>query len=34
MVVGNGYCVGHAAATLDLLRRDTKLRDIFIRRYG
>jgi L-erythro-3,5-diaminohexanoate dehydrogenase len=34
MVVGNGYCPGHAEATLELLRGDAKLRALFVDRYG
>jgi|SRR5581483_3339060 len=34
MLIGNGYCPGHAGATLDLLRADAKLREIFVERYG
>ncbi len=34
MLVGNGYCKGHAEATLQLLREDDRLREIFVERYG
>jgi len=34
MLVGNGYCAGHAEATLELLRAEPRLRELFIRRYG
>lgn len=34
MVVGNGYCPGHAAHTLQLLRDEATLREIFVKRYG
>jgi L-erythro-3,5-diaminohexanoate dehydrogenase len=34
MLIGNGYCPGHADATLDLLRADAKLRELFVERYG
>ena len=34
MLVGNGYCAGHAAATLELLAAEAPLRDLFIRRYA
>lgn len=34
MLVGNGFCAGHAEATLELLRSETRLRELFIRRYG
>jgi L-erythro-3,5-diaminohexanoate dehydrogenase len=34
MLVGNGYCPGHADATLQLLRDEPVLREIFVERYG
>jgi len=34
MLIGNGYCPGHADATLELLRADATLREIFVERYG
>jgi L-erythro-3,5-diaminohexanoate dehydrogenase len=34
MVVGNGYAPGHAEATLQLLRAEPMLRQIFVERYG
>ena len=34
MIVGNGYCPGHAAATLELVGADPILRAIFVERYG
>jgi L-erythro-3,5-diaminohexanoate dehydrogenase len=34
MIVGNGYAPGHAEATLELLRGDATLRQIFVERYG
>lgn len=34
MLVGNGYCPGHAQATLGLLRSDERLRELFVERYG
>ena len=34
MLIGNGYCPGHAEATLALLREDQALREIFVERYG
>ncbi len=34
MIVGNGYCVGHAAATLKLLDEERILRELFVERYG
>jgi len=33
MIVGNGYVPGHADLTLDLLRRNPKLRGLFEQRY-
>lgn len=33
MLVGNGYCHGHAEMTLRLLAEDRALRDIFVARY-
>jgi L-erythro-3,5-diaminohexanoate dehydrogenase len=34
LVIGNGYVPGHAALTLDLLRRYPPLRALFERRYA
>jgi L-erythro-3,5-diaminohexanoate dehydrogenase len=34
MLIGNGYCPGHAEATLNLLRAEPELRSIFEERYG
>jgi L-erythro-3,5-diaminohexanoate dehydrogenase len=34
MLIGNGYCTGHADETLALLREHKPLRELFIRRYG
>lgn len=34
MLIGNGYCLGHADDTLELLHTYPKLRELFIRRYG
>ena len=34
MLIGNGYCPGHADATLALLREETGLRQIFEERFG
>ncbi|MCS6914352.1 MAG: L-erythro-3,5-diaminohexanoate dehydrogenase [Myxococcales bacterium] len=34
MLIGNGYCAGHAEATLALLRQEQALRELFVRRYG
>ena len=34
MLVGNGYCTGHADETLALLREHKGLRELFIKRYA
>ena len=34
MLVGNGFCAGHAEATLELLRSEPRLTALFTRRYG
>ena len=34
MLIGNGFCTGHADETLALLRAHAGLRELFIRRYG
>lgn len=34
MLIGNGFCTGHADETLDLLREHKGLRELFIRRYA
>jgi L-erythro-3,5-diaminohexanoate dehydrogenase len=34
MIVGNGYCPGHAEATLALIRDERVLLEIFLERYG
>jgi L-erythro-3,5-diaminohexanoate dehydrogenase len=34
MVIGNGYAPNHADQTLEILRSDNKLREIFVERYG
>jgi L-erythro-3,5-diaminohexanoate dehydrogenase len=34
LLIGNGYCPGHAEATLALLRSEPALRAVFERRYG
>lgn len=34
LVIGNGYVPGHAELTLDLLRRETKVRELFEREYA
>jgi L-erythro-3,5-diaminohexanoate dehydrogenase len=33
MIVGNGYTKGHAAISLEILRENEKLREIFTRLY-
>ncbi len=33
MIIGNGYTKGHAATTLEILRENKKLREIFSRKY-
>ena len=34
VVIGNGYVPGHAELTLDLLRRDRAVRELFEREYA
>ncbi len=34
MLIGNGFCVDHAAQTLDLLRSEPPLQQLFVRRYS
>lgn len=34
MLIGNGYCIGHADETLALISQHTSLRELFIRRYS
>ena len=34
LIIGSGYVPGHADLTLDLLRSDRRLRELFERRYG
>lgn len=34
MLIGNGYCIGHADETLQLLGQHAPLRELFIRRYS
>lgn len=34
MLIGNGYCIGHADETLALISNHTPLRELFIRRYS
>src|SRR5262249_34270027 len=34
MLIGNGYCPDHAESTLQLLRDEPVLREIFVERYG
>ena len=33
MIIGNGYCAGHAKLTLNIMRESTYLRDLYTRRY-
>jgi len=33
MIIGNGYCAGHADLALDIMRQSTYLRDLYIKRY-
>ena len=33
MIIGNGYCAGHAEMTLNIMRHSTYLRDLYTRRY-
>lgn len=33
MIIGNGYCEGHAELALDIIRREPYLREIYRRRY-
>lgn len=33
MIIGNGYCAGHAELALDIMRRSTYLRDLYTKRY-
>ncbi len=34
MLIGNGYCRGHAELTLDILRHSSYIRNIYTERYG
>ena len=34
MIIGNGYCRGHAELTLDILRHSSYIRNIYTERYG
>jgi len=34
MIIGNGYCPGHAKLTLNIMRQSTYLRDLYTRRYS
>ena len=34
MLMGNGFCAGHAEATIELLRQEPRLLKLFMRRYG
>jgi L-erythro-3,5-diaminohexanoate dehydrogenase len=33
MIIGNGYCAGHAELTLNIMRQSIYLRDLYTRRY-
>jgi len=33
MIIGNGYCAGHAELTLNIIRRSTYLRELYTKRY-
>ncbi len=33
MIIGNGYCVGHAELTLNIMRQSSYLRELYARRY-
>jgi L-erythro-3,5-diaminohexanoate dehydrogenase len=33
MIIGNGYCEGHAELTLNIIRQSSYLRDLYTRRY-
>ena len=33
MIIGNGYCAGHAELTLNIMRQSSYLRDLYTRRY-
>jgi L-erythro-3,5-diaminohexanoate dehydrogenase len=33
MIIGNGYCVGHAELTLNIMRESIYLRDLYTKRY-
>ncbi len=33
MIIGNGYCEGHADLTLNIIRKNTYLRDLYTKRY-
>ena len=34
MIVGNGYCEGHAEVTLEILRESKPIRDLFSKLYA
>jgi L-erythro-3,5-diaminohexanoate dehydrogenase len=34
MIIGNGYCVGHAELTLNIMRKSNYLRDLYTKRYS
>ena len=33
MIIGNGYCAGHAELALNIMRQSTYLKDLYTRRY-
>jgi len=33
MIIGNGYCAGHAELTLNVMRQSAYLRDLYTKRY-
>jgi len=33
MIIGNGYCEGHAQLALEIMRQSDYLRDLYIKRY-
>jgi L-erythro-3,5-diaminohexanoate dehydrogenase len=33
MIIGNGYCEGHAELALEIMRQSPYLRDLYIKRY-
>ena len=34
MIIGNGYCAGHAELTLNIIRESAYLRALYTKRYG